>query len=122
MTEIEFLVHVLLTESVGDELKEKLLKRIEEVEKERNKTLTINPVNPLDINIPSQWITITNADNCQHDYGQYHYSVGDFFPRRCLKCQQPEPSFVVTSSSGDINASPSSATTGNITSQWTANN
>lgn len=75
MTEIQFLVQLLLTETMEESLKSKLLKRIEEVELTR---LTLN--NPLYSPIV---IPYFSQQYCLHEFPLPYYGTG---PATCKKC------------------------------------
>jgi hypothetical protein len=93
MTEIEFLVQLLLTEPLSEELKVKLLTRIGDVEKYK----VLNPYQQYPAILSPLTFTVPNTQ-CQHDYDNF---VGDGHPP-CKKCGQVPFTGTLT---GDVIAS-----------------
>jgi hypothetical protein len=95
MTEIEFLVQLLLNDVMSDELKNKLLARIGEIEKLRN--TVIFPIASPGVVQP---IYLGPIDTCLHEYPQPWMSIS---PPHCKKCGKQATNWItITNTTGDL--------------------
>jgi hypothetical protein len=98
MTEIEFLVELLINDELSETVKNKLLARISEVEK--NRTFTPAPYVVPYVTTPN---IVLNPPliPCQHEYPFPWFGT---VPPACRKCGQSQsPYYTITCTSADLN-------------------